>query len=98
MACFGLVTRRPERPDRSVPSFISCMLLSTFFDAFRLERRAPVLRAPVLRVEVLRVEVFLLEALRLEVFRVVLRAFFDAPEFLRAAMCARLSNKHAFTL
>jgi hypothetical protein len=29
MACLRLVTFLPERPERSCPRFISCMLLST---------------------------------------------------------------------
>jgi hypothetical protein len=29
-ACFRLVTFRPERPERSLPRFISCMARSTF--------------------------------------------------------------------
>ena len=58
MACLRLVTFFPERPDRRVPSFSSCMLRSTFLEAF-----APYLREPVLRV---RLAVFLLPLAVLE--------------------------------
>jgi hypothetical protein len=34
MACLRLVTFLPDRPERSWPRFISCMLFSTFCDAF----------------------------------------------------------------
>lgn len=33
MACFRLVTRLPEPPERSVPSLNSCMARPTFSDA-----------------------------------------------------------------
>ena len=33
-ACFRLVTFLPERPERSLPRFISCMARSTFLLAF----------------------------------------------------------------
>jgi len=34
IACLRLVTFFPERPERSSPRFISCMLRSTFEAAF----------------------------------------------------------------
>jgi hypothetical protein len=34
IACFRLVTLRPELPDRSVPCFRSCITLRTFSPAF----------------------------------------------------------------
>ena len=39
MACLRLVTFLPERPERSLPLFISSMLRCTFLPAFLLERR-----------------------------------------------------------
>src|SRR5262249_43172227 len=39
MACLRLVTRFPERPERSWPRFISCMARSTFAPALCPYRR-----------------------------------------------------------
>jgi hypothetical protein len=33
IACWRERTLRPERPERSLPRFISCMAFSTFFEA-----------------------------------------------------------------
>ncbi len=93
MACLRLRTFLPERPERSVPCFISCMVLSTFSLAFfpylREPRRADVLRDELLRAEVLRA--VLREVLRAEVLREVLRAALRVEverlrDFLRDAM------------
>jgi hypothetical protein len=34
MACFRLFTFLPDRPDRSVPCFLSCIAFATFLLAF----------------------------------------------------------------
>jgi hypothetical protein len=53
MACLRLVTFLPERPDFSLPRFISCIERSTFLPAFgpyfRLDFFRPPLRRDVLR-------------------------------------------------
>jgi hypothetical protein len=47
IACLRLVTRLPERPERSWPRFISCIARSTFLPAFGPYRR-PLDRRPLL--------------------------------------------------
>jgi len=44
IACLRLRTFLPDRPERSVPRFISRIASRTFFDAF-----SPYLRPPTLR-------------------------------------------------
>lgn len=56
IACLRLVTFLPERPDLSLPCFISRMARSTFFPDFLLYFRVDFLRAALfLRVVFLRV-------------------------------------------
>jgi hypothetical protein len=62
IACFRLVTFLRERPERSVPRFISRIARSTFLPAFfpyfRRAFRRPPLRREVLRDELLREDDF----------------------------------------
>jgi hypothetical protein len=85
-ACLRLVTRLPDRPERSWPRFISCIARSTFWPALRPYRRPPLevrLLRLVLRLDDrLRLDVRLLRPARLVRLRPVLRLRLD----LRCAM------------
>jgi hypothetical protein len=85
-ACLRLVTRLPDRPERSWPRFISCIARSTFWPALRPYRRPPLevrLLRLVLRLDDrLRLDVRLLRPARLVRWRPVLRLRLD----LRCAM------------
>ena len=70
IACLRLVTFFPERPDLSLPRFISCMVRSTFLPDF----------FPYFRLDFLRPVLFLRPLLFLRV--VFLRVLFLRPELL----------------
>jgi hypothetical protein len=53
IACLRLVTFLPDRPERSAPRFISCMLRSTLSPALAPYRRLLLRRVPVLPLRLL---------------------------------------------
>jgi anti-sigma regulatory factor (Ser/Thr protein kinase) len=97
IACLRLVTFFPERPERSLPAFISSMDFLTFLPAF-----GPYLRVAFFRVAFFRVAFFRVVVLRVEVFFravVFFRVVFFRVVFLRTAMLdilpARVRAKRA---